>query len=141
MKKIAHNNNNSNKKMAHLEKETHELKQRLAHLEREARCRGWGAFPHSPFVHTPEGEQWNKHLFHRVEEMELSLRSEYCLQNACIDYIFQLVQKTEQDLLKIKNFGRKSLNEIKTVLAEKNLSLGMTIKDFPVHLVQRGGSQ
>ena len=55
---------------------------------------------------TPE-EQWNEYLFSRVEELELSVRSANCLQNAGIEYIYQLVQKTETDMLKTKNFGRK----------------------------------
>ena len=59
-------------RLAHLEKEMKELTEKVSHLEREARSRGWREFPHSPFVHTPEGEQWNKHLFHRVELLEPS---------------------------------------------------------------------
>ena len=78
-------------------------------------------------------EQWNEHLFSRVEELELSVRSANCLQNAGIEYIYQLVQKTEAEMLKTKNFGRKSLNEIKDILAERNLSLGMKLHNFPEH--------
>ena len=133
-------NNKTEHRLAHLEWQLRQLTEKVSHLEREAQSRGW-TFPHSPYVHTPEGKQWNEHLFHRVEELELSVRSANCLQNASIDYIYQLVQKTDQDMLPFKNFGRKCLNEIKTALAERNLSLDMTIKDFPVHLVHRGGSQ
>jgi DNA-directed RNA polymerase subunit alpha len=78
-------------------------------------------------------EQWNEHLFSRVEELELSVRSANCLQNAGIEYIYQLVQKTEAEMLKTKNFGRKSLNEIKEILDERNLSLGMKLHNFPEH--------
>jgi DNA-directed RNA polymerase subunit alpha len=68
-----------------------------------------------------------------VEELELSVRSANCLQNAGIDYIYQLVQKTEGDMLKTKNFGRKSLNEIKAILKERELSLGTKLYNFPEH--------
>jgi DNA-directed RNA polymerase subunit alpha len=78
-------------------------------------------------------EKWNEHLFNRVEELELSVRSANCLQNAGIDYIYQLVQKTEGDMLKTKNFGRKSLNEIKAILKERELSLGTKLYNFPEH--------
>jgi len=78
-------------------------------------------------------EKWNDHLFNRVEELELSVRSANCLQNAGIDYIYQLVQRTEGDMLKTKNFGRKSLNEIKDILQERGLSLGMKLHNFPEH--------
>jgi DNA-directed RNA polymerase subunit alpha len=78
-------------------------------------------------------EKWNDHLFNRVEDLELSVRSANCLQNAGIDYIYQLVQKTEGDMLKTKNFGRKSLNEIKDILQERELALGMKLHNFPEH--------
>ena len=78
-------------------------------------------------------EQWNEYLFSRVEELELSVRSANCLQNAGIEYIYQLVQKTETDMLKTKNFGRKSLNEIKEILGDRSLSLGMKLHNFPEH--------
>ena len=78
-------------------------------------------------------EEWNEHLFQRVEELELSVCSANCLQNAGIDYIYQLVQKTEAEMLKTKNFGRKSLNEIKDILHERSLSLGMKLHNFPEH--------
>jgi len=80
-----------------------------------------------------EEEQWNEHLFQRVEDLELSVRSANCLQNAGIEYIYQLVLKSEQEMLKTKNFGRKSLNEIKDILSERQLSLGMKLNNFPEH--------
>jgi DNA-directed RNA polymerase subunit alpha len=67
----------------------------------------------------------NENLDRSVEELELSVRSYNCLKNANITTIRELVQKTEQDMLKTKNFGRKSLNEIKEILASMGLSLGM----------------
>ena len=78
-----------------------------------------------------EPESLNANLFRSVDELELSVRSANCLQNANIKYIGELVQRTEADMLKTKNFGRKSLNEIKEVLAAMGLSLGMTLESFP----------
>jgi DNA-directed RNA polymerase subunit alpha len=78
-----------------------------------------------------EPESLNPNLFRSVDELELSVRSANCLQNANIKYIGELVQKTEAEMLKTKNFGRKSLNEIKEVLASMGLSLGMTLDNFP----------
>ncbi len=66
-----------------------------------------------------------------VDEMELSVRSYNCLKNASIRTIGELVQKSEAEMLKTKNFGRKSLNEIKEILANMGLSLGMKIEDWP----------
>lgn len=66
----------------------------------------------------------------RVEELELSVRSANCLQNAQIKFIGELVQKTESEMLKTKNFGRKSLNEIKEILTEMGLGLGMKIEGW-----------
>ena len=80
-----------------------------------------------------EPEQFNEHLFKRVDELELSVRSQNCLQNAGIEHIYQLVEKTEAEMLKTKNFGRKSLNEIKEILADLGLSLGMRLNNFPKH--------
>ncbi|NNG01039.1 MAG: DNA-directed RNA polymerase subunit alpha [Desulfobacteraceae bacterium] len=74
--------------------------------------------------------QFNENLYRSVEELELSVRSANCLKNAEINKIYQLVQKTEAEMLKTKNFGRKSLNEIKEVLSEMGLSLGMKIEGF-----------
>ncbi|OPL16556.1 MAG: DNA-directed RNA polymerase subunit alpha [delta proteobacterium MLS_D] len=82
---------------------------------------------------TPEGEEEpreNDNLYKSVDELELSVRSANCLKNAGIQYIGELVQKTEAEMLKTKNFGRKSLNEIKEILGEMGLSLGMKI-EFP----------
>jgi len=73
---------------------------------------------------------YNENLYRSVEELELSVRSANCLKNANINKIYQLVQKTEAEMLKTKNFGRKSLNEIKEVLSEMGLSLGMKIDGF-----------
>ncbi len=73
----------------------------------------------------------NPNLFKSVDELELSVRSANCLQNANIRYIGELVQRTEAEMLKTKNFGRKSLNEIKEVLGAMSLELGMTLDNFP----------
>ncbi|MDO8520080.1 MAG: DNA-directed RNA polymerase subunit alpha [Deltaproteobacteria bacterium] len=72
----------------------------------------------------------NEHLNRRVDELELSVRSANCLQNANIKFIGELVQKTEMEMLKTKNFGRKSLNEIKEILAEMGLGLGIKIEGW-----------
>ncbi|MDR2366778.1 MAG: DNA-directed RNA polymerase subunit alpha [Deltaproteobacteria bacterium] len=72
----------------------------------------------------------SEHYNRTVDELELSVRSANCLKNADIYYIGELVQKTENEMLKTKNFGRKSLNEIKAVLTELGLSLGMTVEGF-----------
>jgi DNA-directed RNA polymerase subunit alpha len=80
-------------------------------------------------------QEYNEHLFKRVDELELSVRSQNCLQNAGIEYIYQLVEKTEAEMLKTKNFGRKSLNEIKEVLGDFGLSLGMKLHNFPKNKV------
>lgn len=73
----------------------------------------------------------NENLFRSVDELEFSVRSQNCLQNADIKYIGELVQKTEQEMLKTKNFGHKSLNEIKEILREMGLELGMRLENFP----------
>ncbi len=85
-------------------------------------------------------EPLNENLFRSVEELELSVRSANCLQNANITLIGELVQKTEQDMLKTKNFGRKSLKEIKEILATMGLSLGMKIDNWP-QLLERWKAQ
>lgn len=72
----------------------------------------------------------NENLYRPVTELELSVRAANCLRNANIRYIGELVQKTEQEMLKTKNFGRKSLNEIKEILQEMGLSLGMKLENF-----------
>jgi len=73
---------------------------------------------------------FNDNLYRSVDELELSVRSANCLKNADITNIYQLVAKTEAEMLKTKNFGRKSLNEIKEVLNEMGLSLGMKLEGF-----------
>jgi DNA-directed RNA polymerase subunit alpha len=75
------------------------------------------------------GLHQNESLNRSVEELELSVRSYNCLKNANIQTIGELVQKTEAEMLKTKNFGRKSLNEIKEILAQMGLSLGMRIDE------------
>ncbi|MFO7601026.1 MAG: DNA-directed RNA polymerase subunit alpha [Candidatus Desulfacyla sp.] len=78
-----------------------------------------------------EREKLNENLFRPVSDLELSVRSANCLQNAKISLIGELVQKTDAEMLKTKNFGRKSLNEIKAILEEMGLFLGMKIPHFP----------
>ncbi len=97
-----------------------------------------------PFIHFQEEpepleteqqedeQKLNANLFRPVSELELSVRSANCLKNASITYIGELVQKTEAEMLKTKNFGRKSLNEIKGILEEMGLSLGMKLDNFPL---------
>ncbi len=75
-------------------------------------------------------EPLNENLYRSVSELELSVRSINCLQNAKIETIGDLVQKSEQAMLKTKNFGRKSLNEIKVILTEMGLSLGSEVENF-----------
>jgi len=77
-----------------------------------------------------EKPRWNDNLYRTVDELELSVRSANCLKNADIHKIYQLVSKTEAEMLKTKNFGRKSLNEIKEVLVDMGLSLGMKLDGF-----------
>ena len=95
-----------------------------------------------PFINFDEPEEvkeaskedllpFNKSLLKKVEELELSVRSANCLKNDNIIYIGDLVQKTENEMLRTPNFGRKSLNEIKEVLLQMNLNLGMTVNDWP----------
>ncbi|MGM0394633.1 MAG: DNA-directed RNA polymerase subunit alpha [Thermodesulfobacteriota bacterium] len=74
--------------------------------------------------------RFNENIYRSVDELELSVRSSNCLKNAKIHTIYQLVQKTDNEMLKTKNFGRKSLNEIKEVLASMDLSLGMDLEGF-----------
>ncbi|MCP4667797.1 MAG: DNA-directed RNA polymerase subunit alpha [Deltaproteobacteria bacterium] len=97
----------------------------------------------NPFINFEEGpepveveeeeteEKLNENLFRPVSELELSVRSANCLKNANITLIGELVQKTEAEMLKTKNFGRKSLNEIKSILEDMGLSLGMKLDNFP----------
>ncbi len=81
--------------------------------------------------HEKPPEKLNENLFKTVDELELSVRSANCLKHASIRLIGELVQKTEQEILATKNFGRKSLNEIKEILAEMGLGLGMKLENFP----------
>ena len=74
---------------------------------------------------------FNKNLLRKVDELELSVRSANCLKNDNIIYIGDLVQKSEQEMLRTPNFGRKSLNEIKEVLSQMGLQLGMEIPEWP----------
>ncbi len=87
-----------------------------------------------------EDEPLNENLFRSVEELELSVRSANCLQNANITLIGELVQRSEQDMLKTKNFGRKSLKEIKEILASMGLSLGLKIDNWS-QLLERWKTQ
>lgn len=87
-----------------------------------------------------EDEPLNENLFRSVEELELSVRSANCLQNANITLIGELVQRSEQDMLKTKNFGRKSLKEIKEILQNMGLSLGMKIDNWQ-QLLERWKAQ
>jgi DNA-directed RNA polymerase subunit alpha len=79
-----------------------------------------------------EKERLLEHLNRSVDELELSVRSANCLKNSNIRYIYELVQKTEAEMLKTKNFGRKSLNEIKEILAAMGLALGTKLDGFPM---------
>lgn len=79
-----------------------------------------------------ETPKLNANLYRRVDELELSVRSANCLQNADIKYIGELCQKSETEMLKTKNFGRKSLNEIKEILTSMGLSLGIKIDGFDI---------
>jgi DNA-directed RNA polymerase subunit alpha len=82
-------------------------------------------------IEVEEEEKLNENLFRPVSELELSVRSANCLKNANISLIGELVQRTESEMLKTKNFGRKSLNEIKAILEEMGLSLGIKVDNFP----------
>lgn len=78
-----------------------------------------------------EIDKINENLYRTVEELELSVRSANCLKNAGIKYIGELVSKTEAEMLKTQNFGRKSLNEIKDILCDMGLTFGMKLESFP----------
>ena len=84
-----------------------------------------------PLPISDQPQPLNPNLFKSVDELELSVRSANCLQNANIRYIGELVQRSEAEMLKTKNFGRKSLNEIKEILASMGLELGMSPENFP----------
>jgi DNA-directed RNA polymerase subunit alpha len=77
-----------------------------------------------------EKTPFNDNLYRNIDELELSVRSSNCLKNADIRHIWELVQKTEAEMLETKNFGRKSLNEIKEILTDMGLSLGMKLDGF-----------
>ena len=83
-----------------------------------------------PEIEEPK-QKLNENLFRRIEEIELSVRSANCLENADIKYIGELVMRSEAEMLRTKNFGRKSLNEIKDILTQMNLGLGMKFEEFP----------
>ena len=85
----------------------------------------------------PAENNVNENLLRSVDELDLSVRAENCLQAANIKYIGDLVQKTEAEMLKTKNFGRKSLKEIKELLAEMGLSLGMKLESWPPKELKR----
>ncbi|TSK03972.1 MAG: DNA-directed RNA polymerase subunit alpha [Geobacter sp.] len=78
-----------------------------------------------------ERERFNENLYRSVDELELSVRSANCLKNAGIKLIGELVSRTEAEMLKTQNFGRKSLNEIKDILVDMGLTLGMKLENFP----------
>lgn len=86
---------------------------------RMANANGRNAFP------------FNKNLLRRVDELELSVRSANCLKAEGIIYIGDLVQRTEADMMRTPNFGRKSLNEIKEVLSQMGIGLGMVVTNWP----------
>ena len=88
-----------------------------------------------PKEYEPE-PAFNPNLLRKVDELELSVRSANCLKNDNIVYIGDLVQKTEQEMLRTPNFGRKSLNEIKEVLTHMNLHLGMDVTSWPPENVE-----
>jgi DNA-directed RNA polymerase subunit alpha len=78
-----------------------------------------------------ETDKINENLYRTVDELELSVRSANCLKNAGIKLIGELVSRTESEMLKTQNFGRKSLNEIKDILSDMGLTLGMKLEGFP----------
>ncbi|MFQ5692715.1 MAG: DNA-directed RNA polymerase subunit alpha [Nitrospinota bacterium] len=100
-------------------------------------------FEEEPEVEEAEEDEHQKKLLENlrksVDELELSVRSYNCLKNANIRTIFELVQKTEPEMLKTRNFGRKSLNEIKEILDEMGLSLGMKLDDLDVAALAADG--
>ena len=79
----------------------------------------------------PKEPEFNRNLLRKVDELELSVRSMNCLKNDNIIYIGDLVQKSEGEMLRTPNFGRKSLNEIKEILNGMSLYLGMEIPNWP----------
>ena len=96
-------------------------------------------------VSAEESRRINENLYRSVDELELSVRSANCLKNANIHLIGELVQKSEAEMLKTQNFGRKSLNEIKDILAEMGLTLGLKLDNFPdpeyLRMIQKGNEE
>ena len=88
-------------------------------------------------VHIEEEPQFDPVLLKPLDELDLTVRSANCLKAEQIHYIGDLVQKTETDLLKTPNLGKKSLTEIKDVLAERSLSLGQKIENWPPVMLRR----
>ncbi len=86
--------------------------------------------PEKPEEDLNDHEPLNPNLDKPVEDLELSVRSANCLKNADINFIGELAQKSDQEMLKTKNFGRKSLNEIKSLLTEMDLTLGMKVENW-----------
>ncbi len=109
-------------------REAHEGPSRDLHQHRRGRGDRRTRRPRSQ---SSDREIWWEKLTKSVDEMELSVRSYNCLKNANIRTIGELVQKTEAEMLKTKNFGRKSLNEIKEILSNMGLSLGMKLDNYP----------
>ena len=95
------------------------------------RCSSTSKSPARKRPRTPFPElAFNPALLKKVDELELSVRSANCLKNDNIVYIGDLIQKTEAEMLRTPNFGRKSLNEIKEVLAQMGLHLGMDVAEL-----------
>ncbi len=88
-------------------------------------------FEPKPEVRSTESPEINPYMFRPVEVLELSVRSANCLKNANIKFIGELVTRSEHDMLRTKNFGRKSLNEIKEILITMGLDLGMEVEGWP----------
>ncbi len=88
-----------------------------------------------------ESPKFNRNLLRKVDELELSVRSANCLKNDNIIYIGDLVQKTEAEMLRTPNFGRKSLNEIKEVLTQMGLHLGLEVPDWPPDNIEEMAKQ
>ena len=91
---------------------------------------GTSATPTGGVLSLHANEPLNENLWRTIDSLELSVRSANCLQNANLRYLGELVQKSEAEMLKTKNFGRKSLKEIKDILGEMGLALGMHIEGF-----------
>lgn len=89
------------------------------------------AEPYEEAESEEDRDKINENLYRLVDELELSVRSANCLKNAGIKLIGELVSKTEAEMLKTQNFGRKSLNEIKDILGDMGLTLGMKLEGFP----------